>query len=285
MPSGGDDQRPVDEPPFGERLLLQLTGPEGTGYAMSLAIHLGLMLALALTIYRHVRPGALASISISTVVEATPLSTNVPVEMQLPRLESEARLAAAARWSLSPPAADSDALQRLLSHPVSTGARGTAEGAGSTQGDPDSEPPLPRNAVRAGSFAAWWIPIAVRYGEVVEPGQLPRPGQAYHIYVQIRVPGGRPAFRLDDLSGEIVGTDGYRQQIPDRALIHDEKGSLVKSAGRGHARVQQGLAVIVFRVEGAGRAGIRDTISIRSRTLGEEQQLTLEFQPEAPAGG
>jgi hypothetical protein len=165
--------------------------------------------------------------------------------------------------------------------PGGAGGAGLSAGTGrraSTRSD------LPPNAVEAGSFAAWWIPKVERYGEKVEPGQLPRVNQPYFIHVQIRVPDDRRTLRVDDLSGEIIGTDGYRQPIPDRAWVLDDSGALVRAVGgRSFLRVAGGLVEVVFKVDGAGQAGVRDTIRIRSQILGEEQTLMLEFQPVAAA--
>jgi hypothetical protein len=136
---------------------------------------------------------------------------------------------------------------------------------------------VPANAVQAGSFLAWWIPKVQRFGEVVEAGQLPRAGQDYHIHLQVRMPDGRESLPLSDLSGEIIGTDGYRQRIPDRAYVDDGNGALTRAPRELPVRGQ--IVEVVFRVDGAGQSGIKDKITIRSELLNEEQVLTLEFTP------
>lgn len=261
-----------------ERFLRRCTGDEGTGFALSLLIHGGVLLALAGLVWRKVHPGDLVAITISTVAPVPPLVTDLPLEMQLRPEQPPQELSRPPLIGALPTMDHAAELERLLAKAASDG------GSGRSSRDAANDPALPKHAVRAGSFTAWWIPAPQRYGEQVEPGQLPRAEQPYHIHVQIRLPDARPVFRLDDLSGEIVGTDMYRQRIPDRAWVLDERGQLVRAAGRGHARVHNGVAEIVFKVEGAGRVGIRDTITIRSRSLREEQVLTLEFQPSAPSG-
>lgn len=265
-----------------ERFLRRCTGAEGTGFAMSFLMHGCVLLLLALWMWREVRSGAPLAITISTVVPITTVLTELPLEMELEPAQPLREMPAPLPVASLPRFDHAAEIERLLA------AGGTEGGGGQPSGSRPAravanDPTLPKHAVRAGSFTAWWIPVAQRYGETVEPGQLPRAEQPYHIHVQIRVPDDRSVFRLDDLSGEIIGTDGYRQLIPDRAWILDETGKLVTAVGRRHATVRHGVAEIVFKVQGAGRVGIRDTITIKSRLLREEQVLTLEFQPP-PAG-
>lgn len=270
-----DSQQPLSRI---ERFLRRCTGEEGTGFALSLLIHGCALLALAGLVWRQVQSGVPLAITVSTVAPLSPLVTELPLEMQLEPEQPPQERPGPPLIGLLPTIDHAAEIERLLAEAAADG------GLVKTSRALAHDPTLPKHAVRAGSFTAWWIPVAQRYGEQVEPGQLPRAEQPYHIHVQIRMPDERPVFRLDDLSGEIVGTDMYRQRIPDRAWVLDERGQLVRAAGRSHARVHNGVAEIVFKVEGAGRVGIRDTITIKSRSLREEQVLTLEFQPPAPSG-
>lgn len=138
---------------------------------------------------------------------------------------------------------------------------------------------LPKGAVVAGSFAAWWVPKVERFGERVEPGQLPRVGQDYRIVVQFRVDPAQRSIRVDDLSGDITGSDGFKQRIPDRAWIEEADGRLTLASPDSVLRVRNGVAELSFKVTAAGQTGVRDTIRIRSASLREEQVLKLVFQP------
>lgn len=271
-------------PPL-DRGTLRLRRDELTGYAMSFVLHLAAMAMLTLTVIVHIEPGTPAPLTISTElpVEA-PLET-VPLEVVTDELVGADALAAGVPALAGMTFDRSPVLSSLAEALGPSGASGPGASTGAPRaGGAFLE--LPQNAVQAGSFAAWWIPKIERYGEVVEPGQLPREGQDYRIYVQIAVPKERKTYSVDDLSGEIVGTDGYKQLIPQRAWVMDDKGNLVRAVGgRSYLPVRDGVAEIVFKVEAASKAGVQDTIRIRSRLLDEEQSLTLIFQPLPPNAG
>lgn len=125
-------------------------------------------------------------------------------------------------------------------------------------------------AVTKGSFTAW-----------TEPSD-PKPGQKYVIIIEIRLPDDVQRYRLNDLVGEVEGSDRYRQKIP-----YDARAPYASAVGtpRGIRTVDGSDSVDVVKnkvqlaisVPGAGRL-VKDTIRIRSRRLKEEQELTLVFQ-------
>jgi hypothetical protein len=254
------------------------------GYVTSLLFHVVLMLALMVPI---VGGGRGRAPLVMRIVSLPALSE--PVEFEL--LETSIRRRNEARDLTAEPVPqaaaspldlrDSNVVEQVLGNPRNDGPE---SGVGEVE-DVDSQSPagrggsLPPNAVQAGSFAAWWIPEVKRYGEKVEPGQLPRIGQEYQIIVQVSVPEDCRTFPISDLSGEIVGTDGYKQPIPDRVWLRDTRGKLVLSTGHSSLRATNGSVQVVFKVQGAGQAGVRDTIRIQSRMLDEEQTLVLVFQP------
>lgn len=255
---------------------------ELSAYVMSFLVHLAGMIALTMTFVVQAVPGKPAPLTITTELpDESPLD-DLPAEftLQPPQVEDAPQLGPS---MVAATAADAS---HQLDVAAVTAPPGGKQGAGTSSGPPaqtGSFLDLPKNAVQAGSFAAWWIPKAERYGEQVEAGQLPREGQDYRIYVQVLVPKEHKVYRVDDLSGEIVGTDGYKQIIPDRAFVLDEKGNLVPAIGaRRYLPLRNGVAEIVFKVDAASKAGIQDLIRIHSRLLDEEQTLTLEFQPEKP---
>ena len=262
-----------------ERFFTRQRRDEATGFAMSLVMHLVAMLALTITFVVEVRPGSPRPV----VVTASEVETRSPLE-EVPVEIIVDEPGGANASALGPTALASSIVEHSVTRPAwqALDSNSGSDGQGTSSGPPQpsgTQFDLPKNAVQAGSFAAWWIPKVERYGEKVEPGQLPRVGQDYRIFVQIRVPEDRKVLKVSDLSGEIVGTDGYRQLIPDRAWVMDDDGKLVRAAGaRSYLHAHDGAVEIVFKVQGAGKAGIRDTISIRSRILDEEQTLTLEFQ-------
>lgn len=257
---------------------------ELTGFAMSFLLHVALLLGMTLIVFVQWDEGRPLPITVSTLAAESQVDDVVPIEVVSDRVEATLPEAGGGLSA-------SSLIEPSLRTPytVLPLQPSTKSGAGPDRGSKQpfgSDWELPPNAVQAGSFAAWWIPKVERYGEQVAPGQLPRVGQAYRIYVQIRVPDDRRTLRVQDLSGEIIGTDGYKQLIPDRAWVTDEQGELVRAVGnRSSLPVRGGLVEVVFKVDAAGQAGVRDTIRIRSRILNEEQTLTLEFTAAATAGG
>ena len=280
-----DIRRFRETPPPEEPFFNRQRKDEAAGYTMSFVLHLIVMLALTVTFVVEVRPGSPRTVTISTETDSrsAPLEQS-PLEIVVDEPSGENAAAQGLAMLAGAIVHDDGTLPAWQSELTHSGAAGTGTSTGSPQ--PTGTPfELPKNAVQAGSFAAWWIPKVERYGEKVEPGQLPRVGQEYRIYVQIRVPEDRPVLKVEDLSGEIVGTDGYKQLIPDRAWVPDDDGNLVRAAGaRSFLHARDGAVEIVFKVQGAGKAGIRDTIRIRSRLLNEEQVLTLEFKEVSSAG-
>lgn len=260
-----------------ERWVLRATGREATGFAMSFAIHSALLLALSLTVLTQLQPSRPASLRIETLAQPESLAEDASREITLERPHPAGREPSTFHSTQPPRLEPSNLMEQALSEvwPGTSRGGGQAAARAASGGAAFNLPP---NAVQAGNFAAWWIPLAQRYGEVVEPGQLPRIGQNYHIHVQIQIPVGRGSFRVDDLTGEIIGTDGYKQLIPDRAWVYGDDGQLTRATGR-LLPVRDRIVEIVFKVTASDKAGVRDTIRIRSRLLNEEQLLTLEFQP------
>ena len=126
--------------------------------------------------------------------------------------------------------------------------------------------------VKQGSFSVWTVP------------KDPLPEQEYKIVIQIRLPDVVRRYRAADLSGEVEGSDGYRQQIPwdpkwkgrtDVALtIRD--GRLVPLRKGGFLPVHDRITQLVIRVPPARRL-VRDRIKIRSKLLKEQQLLEIVF--------
>jgi hypothetical protein len=125
-------------------------------------------------------------------------------------------------------------------------------------------------AVTKGSFTAFTIPAS------------PKPRENYSIVIEVRLPDDVKEYRVSDLTGDVRGSDGYKQKLPydsrtpyasgypgDNDSIRQLEASTVLDVVRN--RVQ-----IVIKVPGAGRL-VKDVITIRSRKLKEEQELTLVF--------
>ena len=132
--------------------------------------------------------------------------------------------------------------------------------------------PAGARVVRKGSFSVWTVPTD------------PRPGQEYRIVIQVRLPKSVRRYRAMDLSGDVLGTDDYRQQIPwdprwvrrtDVALTM-RNGRLVPLRRGDFLAIRDRLTQLVIRVPPARRL-VRDRITIRSRLLKEQQVLEIVF--------
>jgi hypothetical protein len=124
-------------------------------------------------------------------------------------------------------------------------------------------------AVTRGSFTAW-----------TDPAQ-PRPGDFYQIIIEMRLPDRLNRYRLTDLSGRVVGTDGYSQRLPFDA----RKANAARVTGGAEPKTVKRNTVVelignklqlAIKVPGARRL-VKDTIYIKSRRLREEQEITLVF--------
>ena len=174
---------------------------------------------------------------------------------------------------------EQDAQLNLLEHQFLTdvtAAEAKGEGGSKTGSGGGFRMLEPKNAVRKGSFTAWTIPIAQRFGEKPQAGDSPRPGQPYFIAIQVKLPERRRTYKVSDLSGKIVGTDGYVQLIPAMAYVQERDGKITRANVGRLLPIVDGVAQILIKVPGA-EALVKDTIAIKSRTLKEEQTLLLVF--------
>ncbi len=113
-------------------------------------------------------------------------------------------------------------------------------------------PSPPKSAVTKGSFTVWTDP------------QDPKPGKRYAIIVQIKVPKTVKKYPFQDLSGFIVGTDGYKQHFggpTETGFVPVKKHTV-----RIKATIVPGAAQLV-----------KDVIQIKSKLLNEEQKIEITF--------
>ena len=113
----------------------------------------------------------------------------------------------------------------------------------------------PTSAVRKGSFTVWAYP------------ENPQPNQEYVIYTSIKLPRGTEDYDAGDISGQLIGTDGFAIPVGG---ARNPFSKFVFSA-------EKAKAIVTTRVPGAATSGIRDEISINSKLLSEKQSLTLVF--------
>ena len=104
---------------------------------------------------------------------------------------------------------------------------------------------VPGYAQSKGAFTVW-----------TEPQDL-KPMEDYQLVIRIRLPDSVKEYRASDLSGHVLGTDGYRQRIP--------------SNSKQVCPIDNGIAVIRINVPG-GTEGVRDRFEIASQHLRGEKQ-------------
>ena len=124
-------------------------------------------------------------------------------------------------------------------------------------------------AVTKGSFTAWTDPAR------------PEPGQFYQIIIEIRLPREIKRYHLADLSGDVTGSDKYRQKLP---FDRNSPSAARVTDGAEYKTVRRDMTVnvvgtklqLAIKVPGAARL-VKDRIRIKSRRLHEDQELILVF--------
>lgn len=126
-------------------------------------------------------------------------------------------------------------------------------------------------AVTKGSFTAWTIP------------ENPAVGDWYKIIIEVRVPDRITQYRLSDLSGTVIGTDGYSRRLPydsrwtKLSTYVDESNKLQEVKGSSRVKVRNNKVQLVLNIPPATINLTEDTIRIKSRRLRESQTLSLIF--------
>jgi hypothetical protein len=152
--------------------------------------------------------------------------------------------------------AETDAVVAGMMQGAADAGSGGGENGGEGSGDDNGQGlalgwlPPPPGAVRKGSFTAWTTP------------EDPRPGAAYDIVIEVKLNDKTGKYRLNDLTGRVVGTDGYVQAI---RFSRDD----VREINKGRIQVR-------ISVPGAQKL-VRDVIKIESRRLREKQSLEIVF--------
>lgn len=228
-------------------------------FGVSFTVHLLLLLILGLVTYSAgsegigmIMGGMSELPGLDNIDEL--LTANLTIEMPEEQRENEPD--AVEPRVADNPAADFSIPDRWLGQtgsdaPAPDKEAKTGKNAGPGVGDFNLPGPrVAKWAVTKGSFSAWTEP------------EHPAPGQTYKIVIVVRLPANMTTYKLGDLSGRVVGTDGYRQRI---SYASDERLPVIDG----------GVSLFV-PVPGAQKL-VKDTIQIESRMLKEKQTLTLTF--------
>lgn len=233
--------------PWQERWRRWLIGFAGMGYGASFLVHVAILLVMWLIMIG----GMTEREAISTVAfesEEDPMTFDeiVDTRMDLDALQPDE----AARPDLQPPPLVFNSEMNLNFDKSINDLLGNKGDSDILGGGMKFAMPAPGKAVSKGSFTAWTVP------------EDPRPGQDYVIIIQIKLPRELRRYPRSDLSGNVVGTDGYRQTIPEPAT--------------GHLAVRDSVSQLVVPVPGAAKL-VKDKIEVESKMLKERQTLEIVF--------
>lgn len=218
-----------------------------TSYGLSLVVHLCVLFVLSFWFFSTNLPqglqlfGGLGNAPEDQLILDTTLSTvdNTP----------------AARIDMAP--IDALAQSAVGFDPLNTAASAKEGADGDSEGDGVAMPSvgIPGFAITKGSFSVWTEP------------KDPKPRQNYYIIVHVKLPPNQTVYPSSDLTGEVIGTDGYRLII-QQALRQADTPARIKVKNNG-------VQLKIF-VPGAERL-VRDEIRVNSRVLKEKQTIEIEF--------
>lgn len=261
-----EESKGEGEQSFRVRLVKWLVGGAAVGYAASLLFHTLLLTAFSLVALHLGTGGNTVSTELGIADEpGEELLDTRAFEISSGLDGAEDPVAVVEPIPIETPDVNLD-----IATAIAPEIKGAADGAGTDDktspgaGD-DAVFQLPKGgeAIQQGSFAAWTIPAD------------PRPGQDYVIVVEVTLPDKTDRYLRTDLSGLLIGTDGYKVKIPDGS----EWNGLgwLRPRRTPLFRREEEKARIVFFIRGAHQALVRDTIQIRSNLLNEQQKLQIVF--------
>ncbi|MCA9224695.1 MAG: hypothetical protein KDA47_03755 [Planctomycetales bacterium] len=186
------------------------------------------------------------------VPEPEPEPVVEPVEAAAPPPAIEPIAAAASEQPAEAPAevTGEQPAESSTASAEGTQADAPADSRGADVAAEHAKVPTPPHAVTSGNFTAWTEP------------PLPLPGQPYRIVIMVRLPLRVKEYPSDDLTGVVVGSDGYRKII---------RGSPYEMLPIDHH-----TARIEIPVVGSER-GYKDTIMVQSKILRERRNLELTY--------
>lgn len=243
-PSAG----PVDDTLKG-RVVRWMKSATMTGLAVSLVVHALLLSVLAVIVFKD--PSINRALDIFGIMgEPTDDLSQIELDSSMPidpgndaaavEFSDFSQIATSDKTSFNP----SESLRGVPGTGTGSGEGGEGDGIGV------AAPNIPKYAVTKGSFSAWTDP------------KDPEPAKSYEIVIQFRLPPNVKSYKGSDLTGMVIGTDGYKQ--------------VIKFSRTESFPVQDGNIQVRIRVPGADRL-VRDTIRIESKLLREKQMIEIEF--------
>ena len=247
--------KPVEDPdrPWHVLLWLLITGMLGKGMSLSLVVHATMAAALSLVFYhQEIGLGGLTTLLVEQGQEAEQVGFDEAISIEPPGgLTGDIAETALTPTDISAAFGPNDPLG-LPETPQLKGGGGDGDAQGAGIGDGldvhgGFRMPGAGQVVRKGSFTAWTVPAD------------PAPGENYLIIIQVQYKNSKQKLNPNDVSGMVIGTDGYRKRI-------------MKSTVRFLPDASQ----VVIDIPGA-EVNVRDTIRIYSTILRESQNLEIVF--------
>jgi len=237
-------EQPAEDLDWRERMRRWLGGPTAMGYGASLLMHLILLILASIVIVRGMKGDDAFNTLLSNSADedfefAGPVDTDLVPEEEQPLVPPELKV-------ITP--LETTVLEKIAS-PADLAALDGSQGESAGSGFKFTMPEAGKT-VTQGSFTAWTVP------------EDPKPGEDYLIVIQIQLPEQVKKYPSKDLSGRVVGTDGYRQSIPGRAPRY--------------LPLKDHQTQLSITVPGADRL-VKDRIVIESRRLEERQTLEIVF--------
>ena len=261
-------ERQKSRPQFGPIGLTDwLRSFAGRSYAVSLLLHLTLLLIGSLVIFEHVRNEPFSTVLSASDEAGVVIQDIVDTRIQLEDFPEKSPLPLEfAADDLK----DSNLMQLpdVLLDPVALDETGI-EDEELSSGFKYSMP-TGGKSVTKGSFTAWTIP---EDPVVLEP---------YLIVIQIALPKRVRRYRISDLSGSVTGTDKYDQILPwdsrnpTSTLKTNDEGDLIPVKPQSRLPIREQRVQLIIKIPGAKKQAT-DTIRIKSKILKEEQTLEIVF--------
>ena len=121
--------------------------------------------------------------------------------------------------------------------------------------------PIPDNAIVKGSFTAY-----------IEP-KNPKARENYKIFIKVKLPPGKAAsYTKEDLSIQMLGTDGYSDAFPRPPLA----GTNIPPEFNQSFSLMGDEVLVIMPIPGAVK-NVKDTIQCNSKLLNESQKIEFVF--------
>lgn len=224
------------------------------GYEFSFLVHVLILLLASLVFVKGVVEGDQPGVSAQMADEELRLFDD-PIDTRLQQQNSDIDPAELPQLQEIQTATPELPAVVLPSDLISSMAVTGSGGEGSKQSSPGLAFKMPEggSAITKGSFTVWTVP------------KDPAPYQDYLIVIQVKLLHKMHTYPRNDLSGRVVGTDRYEQELPGFGL---PMGAFLP--------VKNQATQLAVPVPGAERL-VKDTITVRSNMLKEKQTIEIVF--------